>query len=310
MAEASSSGSASVIAEEVIVVSSDSEDDTNAERSVPMECPICLQTCIHPARLPCGHIFCFLCVKGVAYKNRRCAMCRREIPVRFLEHPQLVNGVEDLFKSTPTDDGYQWYYEGRNGWWQYDERTTQDIEEAYKKGEKSCTILVAGYVYAVDFDAMLQQRQNDMSRRRRVKRDLDSIPKKGVAGLRIDEASNVISVGDETDEPIHNIRPVTITDTAIRIASDIIDSTLAHAEEYRSETREGSGDRSAGNSGTLRRELLDEVEDTLNISTVSYHRPSSDFDSIFSQTLEDFRSLTLTNVIDSSDSEDEISQLL
>lgn len=28
-----------------------------------MECPICLQTCIHPARLPCGHIFCFLCVK-------------------------------------------------------------------------------------------------------------------------------------------------------------------------------------------------------------------------------------------------------
>lgn len=240
----------------------------------------------------------------------------------------MVNGVEDLFKSTPTDDGYQWYYEGRNGksnifstqnpttnefsvfkgWWQYDERTTQDIEEAYKKGEKSCTILVAGYVYAVDFDAMLQQRQNDMSRRRRVKRDLDSIPKKGVAGLRIDEASNVIMVGDETDEPIHNIRPVTITDTAIRIASDIIDSTLAHAEEYRSETREGSSDRASGN--VLRRELLDEVEDTLNISTVSYHRPSSDFDSIFSQTLEDFRSLTLTNVIDSSDSEDEISQLL
>lgn len=28
-----------------------------------LECPICLQTCIHPARLPCGHIFCFLCVK-------------------------------------------------------------------------------------------------------------------------------------------------------------------------------------------------------------------------------------------------------
>lgn len=28
-----------------------------------LECPICLQACIHPARLPCGHIFCFLCVK-------------------------------------------------------------------------------------------------------------------------------------------------------------------------------------------------------------------------------------------------------
>lgn len=31
--------------------------------AVKMECPVCLQTCIHPAKLPCGHIFCFLCVK-------------------------------------------------------------------------------------------------------------------------------------------------------------------------------------------------------------------------------------------------------
>lgn len=28
-----------------------------------MECPICLQICVHPSKLPCGHIFCFLCVK-------------------------------------------------------------------------------------------------------------------------------------------------------------------------------------------------------------------------------------------------------
>lgn len=35
---------------------------------VKLECPVCLQTCIHPARLPCGHIFCFLCVK-VCFKN-------------------------------------------------------------------------------------------------------------------------------------------------------------------------------------------------------------------------------------------------
>lgn len=33
--------------------------------AAPMECPICLQKCIHPARLPCGHIFCFLCVKVI-----------------------------------------------------------------------------------------------------------------------------------------------------------------------------------------------------------------------------------------------------
>ncbi|XP_017107785.2 uncharacterized protein Rnf146 isoform X4 [Drosophila bipectinata] len=102
------------------------------DTAAPLECPICLQTCIHPARLPCGHIFCFLCVKGVAYKNRRCAMCRREIPAEFLDHPQLVNGIEDICATRATEDGYQWYYEGRNGgWWAYDTRTNEDIEVAY-----------------------------------------------------------------------------------------------------------------------------------------------------------------------------------
>lgn len=37
--------------------------NSNTATTNQLECPICLQTCIHPARLPCGHIFCFLCVK-------------------------------------------------------------------------------------------------------------------------------------------------------------------------------------------------------------------------------------------------------
>ncbi|KRK05319.1 uncharacterized protein Dyak_GE27555, partial [Drosophila yakuba] len=92
-----------------------SGEDSPSAAAAALECPICLQTCIHPARLPCGHIFCFLCVKGVAYKNRRCAMCRREIPAEFLDHPQLVNGIEDICTTRATEDGFQWYYEGRNG---------------------------------------------------------------------------------------------------------------------------------------------------------------------------------------------------
>ncbi|XP_073843021.1 ring finger protein 146 [Musca autumnalis] len=244
-----------------------------------LECPICLQTCIHPARLPCGHIFCFLCVKGVAYKNRRCAMCRREIPPEFLDHPQLVNGIEDICSTKATDDGYQWFYEGRNGWWQYDDRTSQDLEEAFKKGERSCTILVAGYVYIVDFDAMIQQRQNEPARCRRVKRDLATIPKKGVAGLRIEgntvttdsnfaqqvyrqsryhnddldlhenalmggahsmDANNTqgggplrltYGLGGYVINPSELVSTAAATDAALRIASDIIGSTLAHADE-------------------------------------------------------------------------------
>ncbi|EAT45007.1 AAEL003680-PA [Aedes aegypti] len=155
---------------------------------VKMECPVCLQTCIHPARLPCGHVFCFLCVKGVAFKNRRCAMCRRDIPPSYLEHPQLVNGLREVEKAAKANDGaeHQWYYEGRNGWWQYDERTSQELEESYQKKERFCKILVAGFLYIVDFEHKCQIRQNDPSRIRRVKRDLATIPKKGVAGLRLE----------------------------------------------------------------------------------------------------------------------------
>ena len=40
-----------------------------------------------------------------------------------------------------------------------------------------------------DFEHMLQYRRNDPSRRRKIKRDLASAPKKGVAGLRMDTAA-------------------------------------------------------------------------------------------------------------------------
>lgn len=128
------------------------------------------------------------------------------------------------------------------GWWQYDDRTSQDIEEAFKKGDKSCSILVAGYVYIVDLEQLVQQRQNEPSRCRRVKRDLATIPKKGVAGLRI-EGNQVTSdtVFSRPSNPTPNaaagggpssfISTIAARDAAIRIASDIIGSTLAHADE-------------------------------------------------------------------------------
>lgn len=70
------------------------------------------------------------------------------------------------------------------GWWQYDERTSRDLEISFSRGDRIFEILVAGFLYTIDFDKMVQQRRNDPSRRRRIKRDLASIPKKGVAGLK------------------------------------------------------------------------------------------------------------------------------
>lgn len=75
-----------------------------------------------------------------------------------------------------------------SGWWQYDERTSFELECAYKRSQRICELLIAGFLYLIDFDQMLQYRKTETSRRRRIKRDLASIPKKGVAGLRLEQS--------------------------------------------------------------------------------------------------------------------------
>lgn len=278
----------------------------------------------------------------------------------------------------------------RVGWWQYDERTSQEIEDAFKRPDKFCTILVAGYVYVVDFETMLQQRQNEPSRKRLVKRDLATIPKKGVAGLRIDgtaDPQESMSAGGGTTASYHQhpqlhhqshqhsghgssgssvrsplpalvannlISTIAATDAAIRIASDIIDSTLAHAStdshssssassayDYHGRRRRSGGDSttgasggpnasgsSGGGGGSSRQDLLNEVQEALNMSSSSSSSahnsaasssvgggvlgaavaaaqastsPRLDF---FSQTIDEFRSLALSNIAESSTDSD------
>ncbi|KAI1885570.1 hypothetical protein AGOR_G00205160 [Albula goreensis] len=109
------------------------------------ECAICLQSCVHPVRLPCSHIFCFLCVKGASWQSKRCALCRQEIPEDFLERPTLLSPEELKAAGAGRGPGeHAWYYEGRNGWWQYDERTSRELEDAFAKGKRSTEMLIAG----------------------------------------------------------------------------------------------------------------------------------------------------------------------
>ncbi|KAG7199170.1 hypothetical protein KM043_018051 [Ampulex compressa] len=210
-------------------------EEKEGPTAVP-ECAVCLQPCVHPARLPCNHIYCYLCIKGVANQSKRCPMCRQEIPPDFLDKPQLVELDEAHKELEYSAEQYQWFYEGRNGWWkydsrtsrdletiydlggsqceilicgmlyvidfekkcqyrkyqprykrwwQYDQRTSHELETAYKQGKRNCELLIAGFLYIADFVSMLQLRRNDPSRRRRIKRDLYNVPKKGVAGLRL-----------------------------------------------------------------------------------------------------------------------------
>lgn len=272
-------------------------------------------------------------------------MCRTDFPIEFLERPELLMPIDAIASTSNADPNeYQWFYKGRNGWWQYDERTCQEIEDAYKAGEKHCTILVAGYVYVVDFEQMLQQRQTDPSRKRQVKRDLSTIPKKGVAGLRLPNAlastSSSMDDHDYADENSNSniIATIAAAEAAIRIASDIIDSTLAHADEYhtqeddtspviaianahmtatgvgaeasapgenehRNNTTAGTSYASTSNAYN-RRELLDEIEETLNISNPSSINNSfgttTNLDDFFKMTLDDFKNLTMSNIADDS----------
>lgn len=162
------------------------------------DCPVCLQNASFPVELPCHHIFCFLCVKGAAHRDKRCALCRQDIPADFLRDPKLLCKDEIKEKSLCIfDEGYQWFYEGRNGWWQYDERTSCELEKKYKKGDKVFELLIAGFLYVIDLENMRQFRRNDQTRRRRIRRDLRNIPGvKGIAGLKYQDSQFSRPSGD------------------------------------------------------------------------------------------------------------------
>ena len=178
----------------------------NASLEELENCAVCLQPCLHPVKLNCNHIFCFLCVKGVALQSKRCPMCRREIPREYFDNPNLLKPLEPQPKKEEQDDDHEedeaeaeagdddreaeareeeigWYYEGRNGWWRYDERTSSELESFHKKGAKGCEMLIAGSIYFIDLENMIQCRRNEPNRRRRIKRDVADIPSKGVAGI-------------------------------------------------------------------------------------------------------------------------------
>lgn len=68
----------------------------------------------------------------------------------------------------------------------YDQRTNDEIDQSFRQGDRRLELLIVGHLYVIDFENMHQYRLNDTQRRRRIKYDLISAPKKGVAGLKLD----------------------------------------------------------------------------------------------------------------------------
>ncbi|CAL8148033.1 unnamed protein product [Orchesella dallaii] len=198
-------------------VSGSSKDSSSPEKE-ELECPICLQPCLHPVELPCHHIFCYLCIKGVAIQGAHscCPICRATIPRSVLTNPNpLLKDVDQLLKESSTKklgdskDGhhFQWYYESRSGgWWQYDKRTIEELEKAYasSQSQPTCQLLIAGLIYVVDFEKMIQYQKNNNKVVRRIKRG-EHLKKRGVAGLFTAEND------DEEDVPNSNSTSYTVS---------------------------------------------------------------------------------------------------
>ncbi|KAH7642179.1 wwe domain containing protein [Dermatophagoides farinae] len=115
-------------------------------------CPVCLNQPTYPTKLPCSHIFCFLCAKGAILPTHKCPLCRRHISPSFFNNPELIQTESTLEVASLSSIDYHWFYEGYNGWWLYDEQTSNDIETAYQNEELFVEVLIAGFIYVIDFE--------------------------------------------------------------------------------------------------------------------------------------------------------------
>ncbi|XP_003383131.1 PREDICTED: E3 ubiquitin-protein ligase RNF146-like [Amphimedon queenslandica] len=160
-----------------------------------MKCPICQDKSRHPLTLPCGHTFCYLCIKGVYARQKVCALCRQAIPQHCIVSPPGTGEREE-------EEGRKtcWYYEAKSGgWWEYEERVRQELEIHYQslqinnednQDDGQFVIYVSGFPYVVDFAKMIQYRQDKPNRSRRIKREKGVAEEgeelvRGVAGIPI-----------------------------------------------------------------------------------------------------------------------------
>ena len=80
-----------------------------------------------------------------------------------------------------------WMYEAKSdGWWLYERRLSNEIEEAFNSDKDKLRVQISGFLYVVDFENMVQYRIEKPDRRRRIKRVTNTEDGyKGIAGIPI-----------------------------------------------------------------------------------------------------------------------------
>ena len=156
-------------------------------------CPICLDPPLHPVELECSHKFCFTCAKGLTNTDSPltpscCSLCRAPIPPGFFSRPTLLQRTRsDLASASALEgglDSWQWFYQARSGgWWKFERRHSEDIEEAFLTGTRSFDTLICGKLYTIDLVNLVQFAKDNPMRRRTIKRDAAMAQSVGVAGL-------------------------------------------------------------------------------------------------------------------------------
>ncbi|RXG51087.1 E3 ubiquitin-protein ligase [Armadillidium vulgare] len=68
------------------------------------ECPVCLGPVTLPLTLECGHMFCMVCVKGIANTTKNCAICRRDIQRDMLMDIRRSKSVPSRRVGITTED--------------------------------------------------------------------------------------------------------------------------------------------------------------------------------------------------------------
>lgn len=63
----------------------------------------------------------------------------------------------------------------------------QELDKVYESGVTTFQLLIAGHLYEIDFENMVQYRFNNRNMSRRMNRDAAESEKRGVAGIRLDQ---------------------------------------------------------------------------------------------------------------------------